>query len=88
MSAVARNFKRAFYSGAGEAVFDKQGRIVIPQPLLEYADIKRDVVIVGVSDAVEIWDAAKWDESEPGLLNNLSQAAEQLGKETTEEDRK
>jgi len=85
---AARKFRRAFYSGAGEVSFDKQGRIPIPQPLLEYAEIKRDVVVVGVSDAIEIWDAAKWDESEPELLKNLSQAAEQLGKESTEEETK
>ena len=84
MSSAERNFKRAFYSGVAEMVFDKQGRIVIPQDLLNYAEIKKDVVIVGALDAVEIWDAGKWDASEPELLNNLSKVAEQIGKESRE----
>lgn len=87
MSAAERNFKRAFYSGVAEPVFDKQGRIVIPQDLLNYAEIKKDVVIAGVLDAVEIWDAEKWDASEAGLLNNLSQVAEQVGKESREKNK-
>ena len=75
---AARDFKRAFYSGAGEITFDKQGRIAIPQNLLEYAEIKRDVVIVGVSDAIEIWDTEKWSKSISTLLDNFGDAAKKL----------
>lgn len=83
-SLTARNFKRAFYSGAAEVSFDKQGRIAIPQHLLDYAGIKRDVVIIGVSDSIEIWDAVKWDASEVELLENLGQIAEKLGQLNSE----
>jgi len=79
-SKAARDFKRAFYTGACEATFDKQGRIAIPQNLLEYAKIKRDVVVAGVSDTVEVWDAQLYSESMGGVLGNFGEAAEEFGK--------
>ncbi len=75
---AARFFKRAFYSGANPSSFDKQGRITLPQNLLDYAGVKRDVVIVGVSDAIEIWDARLWDESIANYLENFEKAAQEL----------
>ncbi len=75
---AARFFKRAFYSGASPSTFDRQGRITIPQNLLDYAGIKRDVVIVGVSDAIEIWGARLWDKSIGTYLENFEKAAQEL----------
>ena len=43
-----------------DQTMDGQGRIQIPQPLREYAALDKDVVVVGVADRVEIWDAASW----------------------------
>ena len=57
----ARSFMRFFFAGATECEVDKQGRINIPQVLREYAGIKKDVVIVGVSTRAEIWDSSNWD---------------------------
>lgn len=56
-----RDLQRHFYSGACEAEFDKQGRIVIPQNLREYASLEKDVVIAGVSARAEIWNSERWD---------------------------
>ena len=81
---AARAFKRAFYSGASPSGFDKQGRITIPQNLLDYAGVKRDVIVVGVSDAIEIWDPKLWGETVDGILDNFGQAAQEL----EESDRK
>ena len=50
----ARQFIRFFLSGATEAQFDKQGRIVITTPLLEYAKIEKDCVIIGAGERLEI----------------------------------
>ena len=58
----ARSFSRFFLAGATECELDKQGRINIPQNLLDYASITKDVVIIGVSSRVEIWDKAKWED--------------------------
>lgn len=58
----ARQVVRFFYSAATEVEFDKQGRIMIPQTLREYAMINKNVRIVGVSDRLEIWDENTWRE--------------------------
>jgi MraZ protein len=58
----ARAFLRYFYSGASECPIDKLGRILIPQSLKTDADIKKNVVIVGVGRKIEIWAQEKWVE--------------------------
>jgi MraZ protein len=58
----ARAFVRFFFSGANEVDIDKQGRSLIPQNLLEYADIKKEIVSIGVSTRIEIWSKEKWGE--------------------------
>lgn len=50
-----REFKRFFFSGACECETDKQGRILIPQSLREYAGLDKEALIIGVCDRVEIW---------------------------------
>jgi MraZ protein len=56
-----RNYKRLFYSRAERVELDAQGRVRIPERLVEFAGLSRDVVLVGVHDHAEIWDAAAWD---------------------------
>lgn len=56
-----RAFVRFFFAGATECESDKQGRILIPQNLREYAELSKDVYIIGVSTRVEIWDKEKWE---------------------------
>ncbi len=56
----ARKFNRLYFSGASEVVPDGQGRILIPKNLKEFAGIKKDVVLVGVSNMIEIWDSIVW----------------------------
>lgn len=58
----ARAFSRLFFAGASSQSLDKQGRVVIPQNLREYAGLSKDVVIIGVSNRIEIWDRNKWDD--------------------------
>lgn len=58
----ARAFVRFFFSGANEVEVDKQGRALIPQNLLEYGDIKKEIVSIGVSNRIEIWSKIKWEE--------------------------
>ncbi|OPJ63244.1 division/cell wall cluster transcriptional repressor MraZ [Clostridium oryzae] len=58
----ARAFVRFFFSGANEIEVDKQGRALIPQNLLEYAQIKKEIVSIGVSTRIEIWSKSRWDE--------------------------
>jgi MraZ protein len=56
----ARAFQRFFFSGAAEIEVDKQGRALIPQNLIEYALITKDIVTIGVSSRIEIWSKEKW----------------------------
>lgn len=74
----ARNFTRFMTSGAITLEFDKQGRIVIPTYLLEYANITKNVVIVGVLNRLEIWDQSKWDNFMQENVDCLSDIAENL----------
>ena len=57
----ARNFMRFFMSGATNLEFDKQGRINISAPLIKYADLKKETVVIGVGDRLEIWSKENWD---------------------------
>lgn len=59
--ADARAFARLFFSGAAELEVDKQGRILIPPGLRDYAGLSREVVILGVSSRVEFWAKSEWD---------------------------
>jgi len=74
----ARAFVRFFFSGATECEFDKQGRILLPANLREYAGLEKDVVVVGVMNRIEIWEAAKWKEYSTQAENNYEKAAESL----------
>ncbi|EPZ43899.1 division/cell wall cluster transcriptional repressor MraZ [Alicyclobacillus acidoterrestris] len=56
----ARSFVRFFFSGASECELDKQGRILLPQKLRDYAGLDKDCTLIGVSNRVEIWDSNVW----------------------------
>ena len=60
--ATARQFVRFFFSGATECDLDKQGRITIPQNLRDYAKVDKDVVVIGVSNRIEIWSCDRWEQ--------------------------
>lgn len=74
----ARTFNRLYFSGALEAVPDKQGRILLPQYLKDFAEIKRDVVIVGVSNRFEIWAQDRWNEFYGTSRQSFEEIAEKL----------
>ena len=77
----ARTFNRLYFSGAIEAMPDRQGRIIIQQYLKDYADIKKDVVIVGVSNRIEIWAKTMWQE----FYKNSSAAFEEIAQNLLDE---
>jgi MraZ protein len=60
--AQSRKFNRLYFSGAVDVTADKQGRILLPKYLKDFAGIKHDVMVIGVSNRIEIWDLAKWQE--------------------------
>lgn len=58
---AARNYLRVFLSGAVDQEPDKQGRVILPSILRDYAHIDKDIVIIGVGTRAEIWNKADWD---------------------------
>lgn len=74
----ARNFMRFFLSGATVCEFDKQGRINIGAPLTKYAELKKDCVIIGVNDRIEVWSKERWETFIDDNEDSLSDIAEKL----------
>jgi len=76
--ADARAFMRFFFSGAVEVEQDRQGRVLIPSNLRDYAGIKRDVVVIGVSNRVEVWSQENWEEYTDESRLSFEQVAEKM----------
>ncbi|MEW6522548.1 MAG: division/cell wall cluster transcriptional repressor MraZ [Bacillota bacterium] len=77
-SATNRAFVRFFLSGAVDCQLDRQGRVLIPQNLREYAGLDRETVVIGVLDRLEIWDQAKWEAYRDRAGENFESLAETL----------
>jgi MraZ protein len=73
-----RAFKRTLLAAACEAEADQQGRILIPQLLKDYAGLKRDAVILGVLNHVEIWAKERWEHYRKKARRSFEKAAPQL----------
>ena len=74
----ARATDRFLLGSAFEVEPDSQGRFIIPKYLRDYADIKKDVVFIGVGNRVELWSQEKWDNYEQYLDKNISKLGEKL----------
>lgn len=59
-----RTFIRHFYANAVEAEIDKQGRMIIPQELREYANIEKELITIGILNKIEIWSREEWGKAE------------------------
>ncbi|MBC3939402.1 MULTISPECIES: division/cell wall cluster transcriptional repressor MraZ [Anaerotruncus] len=71
---------RFFFAGAAEAEPDKQGRVLLPAHLREYAGLDRDVTIAGVSNRAEIWDSERWEKQNEQLTaESIATAMDELG---------
>jgi MraZ protein len=77
-SREARQMSRFMFAGATDTELDRQGRIMIPQPLVEHARLHREVVVAGVRDHLEIWDRATWREQLKEVEGNAELVAERL----------
>ncbi|WP_280738124.1 MULTISPECIES: division/cell wall cluster transcriptional repressor MraZ [unclassified Enterococcus] len=74
----ARTFVRFFYSAATEVEVDKQGRINLPASLRTHAGIVKTCVIIGVSNRIEIWDEARWQEFSKEAEESFDEIAETM----------
>lgn len=74
----SRQFVRFFMAGAADVEVDKQGRILLPAVLREFAALDKDVVLVGVSKRIEIWDKDRWNGVTELYDNNMDEVAANL----------
>ena len=78
LSREGRLMHRFYFSGAVEAVPDRQGRVMVPQALLQSAGLEREVIVVGVFDHLEVWDRVAWRGYMKQVEENVEDAAERL----------
>ena len=74
-----RAFVRLFLASAVEVDFDSLGRILVPDGLADYAGLKKEAVITGVFNRLEVWDEKSWEMYKSNLEKNSDKIAEKLG---------
>lgn len=74
----SRQFTRFFLAGAASCEVDKQGRILLPSVLREFAQLEKEVVLVGVASRIEIWSKKKWDECMDTYDDDMDEVAENM----------
>jgi MraZ protein len=67
------SLRRMLFSNAHDAVPDKQNRVVIPQPLREFAEITNEVVLVGVGKFIEVWTPREWQRARQEVREHAAQ---------------
>ena len=77
--ANTRAFSRLMLAGAMDLEIDKQGRVIVPDYLRKFADLKKEVVIAGLYNRLEIWDKESWEKYKQGTEKTSSDIAEKLG---------
>ena len=78
----ARSFVRFFFSGATECNLDKQGRVSIPANLRNYAELEKEIVVIGLANRIELWAVEKWDSymmAAEESSEEIANAMEELG---------
>jgi MraZ protein len=73
-----RKFNRLFFSGAAEVSVDSLGRLLVPKTLKDFAQIRQDVVIVGVSSRMEVWAKEKWQAFYENSRQGFEEVAERV----------
>lgn len=74
----SRFFNRLYFSGASEVEVDSQGRITISEYLKEFAQIKREIIIIGLADRIEVWDKSRWSKFYQENRKKFEEMAENL----------
>ncbi|MDD4123244.1 MAG: division/cell wall cluster transcriptional repressor MraZ [Bacilli bacterium] len=77
-SSDARKHLRMFAGSASDCLCDSHGRVIIPQNLLNHANINKDVVLVGTINHIEIWSKENWQKYEREALETFDEVAEKL----------
>lgn len=76
----ARTFSRFFVAGAAMCELDRQGRVLVPQTLREFAGLEKDVVLTGNLDRIEVWSKEKWSENcDYDDMNEIAESMQDMG---------
>lgn len=75
----ARNFRRLVLAEAADCELDKQGRVLIPQYLREFACIEGEVIVAGLTNYIEVWSVENWQSIQKTLENEGAAIAQHLG---------
>ena len=75
---AVRDYTRLLFAGASDDQPDKQGRLTIPPMLREYASLAKDVIVIGVGNRLEIWDAARWQDYSDGREQAFSDLSDEV----------
>ncbi len=73
-----RTFTRMFFASANDCTFDKSGRILISEPQMSYADLRKSCVIIGVNDRLEIWSLENYEKFEAENIYSMETISENL----------
>jgi MraZ protein len=79
-----RDFQRFFISGATPVTMDKQGRILVPPYLREYADLRKEIVLAGVGRKFEIWDKARFEAQRTAVQDDFDGIMDSLADQGVE----
>jgi MraZ protein len=77
--ANSRAFVRLMLAGASDVELDAQGRILIPDYLRKYAGLKKETIVAGLYNRIEVWDQAAWNAYKTKTESSSEEIAEQLG---------
>lgn len=77
--AETRSFVRLMLAGATDVTMDKQGRVLIPEYLREYAGLAKSVIVAGLYNRLEVWDTQAWSQYKQGAEQNTDKIAQKLG---------
>lgn len=77
--ANTRAFARLMLAGAMDVEVDKQGRIILPEYLRAYSSMKKDVIVAGLYNRLELWDAEEWKRYTKKTEQESNEIAEQMG---------
>ena len=77
--ANTRAFARLMLAGAMDVDIDKQGRVILPEYLRQYAGIEKNIIVAGLYNRLELWDETKWAEYKKKTESESNQIAEQMG---------
>ncbi len=80
-----RELQRYLFGNAAEIVLDSLRRFIIPGYLLEYANLEKEVIFIGIDNRVEVWDKKEWEVRQQKFTPDIAKIADRLGERRSHE---